>query len=142
MAGAPGSRKVRNERQYKMSNSTYSRKVFRSIPAVIMLGFLLSLSGCKELGIGIEKVETGNISFIDFARAVKIRGGNEGVIDFGGKKIGIGDKDVKTLKIKNSGTGDLIIKDMFFKGAPFNFVEGTYPDFPVIIPPEIGRAHV
>jgi len=134
MAGASGTRKVRNERQYKMSNSSYFKKVFRSIPVVIMLGFLLSLFGCKELGIGVEKVKPGNISFIDFLSAVKIRGGNEGVIDFGEKKIGIGDKHVQTLKIKNSGTGDLIIKDMFFKGDVFNFVEGTNPDFPIIIP--------
>ncbi|NOY07576.1 MAG: right-handed parallel beta-helix repeat-containing protein [Spirochaetes bacterium] len=117
-----------------MINNSYSKKVFRLLPAVILLSFLLSLLGCKQLGIGVEKVEPGSISFIDFVSAVKIRGGNEGVIDFGGKEIGIGGKDVKTLKIKNSGTGDLVINDMFFKGGTFNFVEGTNPDFPVVIP--------
>ncbi|RKX84406.1 MAG: hypothetical protein DRP57_05965 [Spirochaetes bacterium] len=117
-----------------MTHGSYFKKVLWLLPAVIMMGFLLSLFGCKELGIGVEKAETGTISFIDFVNAVKIRGGNEGLIDFGGKKIGIGEKDVQTLKIKNSGTGDLVIKNMFFKGDDFSFVDGTNPDFPVIIP--------
>lgn len=117
-----------------MINNSHSKKVLCLLPAVILLSFLLSLFGCKELGIGVEKVKPGNISFIDFLSAAKIRGGNEGVIDFGGKKIGIGEKDVQTLKIKNSGAGDLVINNMFFKGAPFSFVEGTNPDFPLTIP--------
>ncbi|GEM_PF-3076616 len=118
-----------------MSEDYYFKKIFYLLTVVMGAVLSLSLSGCKELSIGIEKVEQGNIVFVDFINATKIRGGNEGLIDFGGKTIGMGEKDVQILRIKNSGAGNLAINNMFFRGEMFNFVEGINPDFPITIPP-------
>ena len=98
------------------------------------------LSGCEVFS---PPVVPGVIDFPDYTAETKILGGKGGTMAFGEKLVGIGERAILPLAVSNTGEGDLVVTgihtrtDKTASSDPdvFRIVDGTYPDFPLVIPP-------
>ncbi|MBI9108052.1 MAG: hypothetical protein JEZ04_14990 [Spirochaetales bacterium] len=109
------------------------------ITAAVTAVILFTLTGCEIFN---PPLVSGQIEFVDYKEQQKIIAGNEGTMAFGEKLVGLGDRDVLPLAIKNTGEGPLVITNMYvktIKSEPdeadiFSIIDGTFPDLPLSIP--------
>ncbi|MBN2658859.1 MAG: right-handed parallel beta-helix repeat-containing protein [Spirochaetales bacterium] len=107
------------------------KSVLRIISILIGSAVILFTGGCDSISTGSAG---GEIQYVDFTGFEKIYNNQEGILDFGGKPVGTGDRAIQALKIKNIGAGDLIINNISLVGAAFSFVDGKGPGLPLLIP--------